>query len=250
MKDDPFLSAANYLQPRTHQKGSLIPGAVLLSLMVADCFVVPLINITPLACAVMILWMALKHRPAIVAAWAVVFVCAVLALPLFEAHLPKGHDIPFWTAAVRSFFLVLSGVLACVISQIRDDLNRGYNQMITVLEKMPVPIVISDESGTINFINEQASELLGLPMSEAPGHSYFSFLANQFEKGKSIQQYLRIFDSDENQGIKLRIHLRRYPNKLMHGTLMGLGSGNARRLVTVIREGPEIRKGAVMPFMR
>ena len=145
---------------------------------------------------------------------------------------------------------MVTGSMAIAISLYRTSLNRSYRQVITVLEKIPVPIIVSDESGTITFLNEQASDLLGVSIQDAPGHSYFSFLANQSEKGKSIQRYLQIFDSNDDEGLKQRIHLRRHPNKLMSGILMGLGRGSDRRIVTVIREGPEIRKGSTMPFMR
>jgi PAS domain-containing protein len=251
MKDDPFLGESPIFQEPKSRYGQMWPPAIALVLVVlTDTFLIPWVTITPLACTIMICLMALRYPQKLVVFWALVFICTSCVVLSHEVKLVKTVQIPEWTVVLRTIGSSVTGCMAIAISIYRGSLNRSYQQVITVLEKMPVPIIVSDESGTITFINDQASELLGVSIQEAPGHSYFSFLANQSSKGQSIQRYLQIFDSDDDKGLKLRINLRRHPNKLMSGTLMGLGRGNQRRIVTVIREGPEVRKGSTMPFLR
>lgn len=250
MKDDPFFGEARiFRQP----KGALqfvLPAALIATIALLDVVFVPWVSITPVACTITICWIALSYRPKMVAFWAVVFVCIICVVLAHDAKYHTALESPGWTVFLRTIGSAVSGTMALAISIYRLNLNRSYHQVLRVLEKMPVPIIVSDESGTINYINDEAADLLGVPVDEAPGHSYFSFLSTQTEKGKSIQRYLQIFDSTEDEAIRLRIHLRRYPNKLMSGMLMGFGRGNDRRLVTVIREGPEIPKWGTMPFIR
>jgi len=251
MKDDPFFGQSQiFREPIGIIREILLPGLALSLVVLLDIYFVPWVTITPLACTAMICWIALHYRPRTVVFWVLIFVCTSCAVLTHDSTFVKTLQLPGWTVVLRTLGSLVNGAMAIAISIYRVNLGRGYRQAITVMEKMPVPIIVSDESGTINFINDQAAELLGIAMEDAPGHSYFSFLANQSEKGKSIQRYLQIFDSDDDRGLKMRIHLRRHPNKLMSGMLMGFGRGNDRRLVTVIREGPEIGKGATMPYIR
>lgn len=250
MKDDPFLGEGNLFNESTSKFRPHLVAATFLGLvLLADTYLITWATVTPLFCGILICWMALKYPTRVVAIWGVICVSCIALTLLHDIKFVKTVQVPEVTAALRIIGSNITLIMALAISFYRSSLRRSYTQVITVLEKMPVPIIVSDESGTINFINDKASELLGVSTDDAPGHSYFSFLANQSEKGKNIQRYLQIFDSDTDEGLKLRIHLRRHPNKLMSGLLMGLGRGNQRRLVTVILEGPEIRKGATMPFM-
>jgi PAS domain S-box-containing protein len=250
MKDDPFLSEGQLFKaPANKLRQNLFVALALAAVLLADIRYIPWVAITPLACGILICWMALRYPTRFVATWGAIFVVCIAVVLLHDVKMVKTVQDPQVTAFLRIVGANVTLVMAIVISFYRDSLQRSYNQVITVLEKIPVPIIVSDESGTITFINDRASELLGIACDNAPGHSYFSFLANKSEKGKNIQRYLQIFDSDNDESLKLRIQLRRHPDKLMSGLLMGLGRGNQRRLVTVIVEGPEIQKGATMPFI-
>jgi PAS domain-containing protein len=213
----------------------IYPSIALGIIVFVDLYLVPGAVITPLCSLLMLGYMALRFRPLPLLIW----VLALTAVSFFMLYTGTRHEEvtsgKILTVVIRAVTLLVGGIVAVNLSMYRTHLAGSYNQIVAVLEVIATPIIISDDTGTINYVNTKAAELLGIEMKKAPGLSYFSFIANQSEKGKTIQSYLDVFDNRQAPH-EIGIRLRGASDKPMKATLMSLGEGKYRRLVTVISE--------------
>lgn len=236
MKEDYFL------KKQAAQNGSgkmmshmIVPLLVLAVIVLVDIYLVPAAVITPLCSLLMLGYMALKFRPLPLLCWAFCLTAVSFAVLYLGTHHEDVSTTKMLTVIIRTVTLLVGGVVAVNLSMYRTHLAGSYNQIVAVLDVVSTPIIISDESGTINYVNTKAAELLGVEMEQAPGHSYFSFIANQSEKGKSIQGYLEVFEG-KHGALEIGVRLRGTTDTTIKATLMALGEGKYRRLVTVISE--------------
>jgi PAS domain-containing protein len=99
-----------------------------------------------------------------------------------------------------------------------------------------MPVIVSDASGTIVFLNNRAGDMLEITPDEGIGLNYFALLLHQTGKGETIKKYVELIDSHHAELTEINIRTRNRPTKLLKGMLVALDSREGRQLITVITE--------------
>jgi PAS domain-containing protein len=217
----------------------LLPFLALSLIVLMDIYWITATAITPLGCTIILIILAFYMRPAPLAIWVVVCVTVVFFILKysFNADMAQvGMTVGNWTVAVRCLGTAAVGAALVVLSSHRQKLRQSHHDLISMLIRFPVPVIVSDASGTIVFLNDRAGVLLGIPPGEGVGLSYFEMLLHQNGKGANIKKYVELIDSPHSDATEINIRTRNRPTKLLKGMLVVIDSMEGRQLVTVITE--------------
>jgi PAS domain S-box-containing protein len=136
---------------------------------------------------------ALFLSPRAVLWWAIaLFVPVVLALWLIPN---AGVRESATFVALRSAAYVAVAWVAVGLSRYRWDSERRLAGLLALFDALKTPIVVSDIDGRITFANHACCELLGRNLAEIKATNFFSVFAHPEERGKSIELYLKLFES-------------------------------------------------------
>ncbi|HEY5792068.1 MAG TPA: PAS domain-containing protein, partial [Chthoniobacterales bacterium] len=134
--------------------------------------------------------------PRAILIWTVVFSIPVTASVLGVADvlsLPPGATF----LRIASFFC--AGGMAGLISAYRLHLSAEVGNFIKIFDALPVPLVVSDVDGEIQFANGACCELLRLPLEQVTASSYFSLFSDSQNRGREISRYLELFEDETSQ---------------------------------------------------
>ena len=132
---------------------------------------------------------------------------------------------------IRSVSVGLAGVLAIWAAFQRSKLVVHAGEVEAILEKLPLPWVLSDEFGNINQISPKALQMLSLDSSLIVGTSYFSIFTPQEDKGELIRRYLDLF-SVTVKPISTRLSSSPDHKKKFKATLAPLEVPGGKRILT------------------
>jgi PAS domain-containing protein len=205
-------------------------------ILVADLFFVPGSTITPLGSIALLALLALRLPPVPLAIWAVVFTFAAFLMLIIgkSSSAPVEHD--HITIIVRGATLMIGGTIAVLLSMHRIKLRSRHREVLSVLQKLPVPVIVSDNSGSVIFANDEAALLLQTSLSEIIGFSYFAFFVGEYQKGRAVQSYLKLLDSPSADPQEMEITLRNQPGQPLNATLVPLEVDGSKLLVTLFRK--------------
>ena len=175
-----------------------------------------------------------RMRPGVVAFWVLIFSFTTL-LFLTEPWLPTHPHDDTMTAWIRFGTIFIGGMGAVVLSFDRSRIAEGFLQMISVLEKLPTPVIIADSQGSIVFMNNGALKLLDATAEEVRGASYFSFVADA-EKGRTVQRYLDFVDSKEPVLHNVYLKIQKPKPMEVHATLVSIEGNQIKLVATVFSE--------------
>jgi PAS domain S-box-containing protein len=178
--------------------------------------------------------LALKARPMPTTLWVIVFTSVTSWLLIQQRNTLDPINVQFVRIALRTATLLIGGVATVLLSIHRRRLFQSHEHLLGVLRKIPAPLVLSNSSGTVIFVNEQAASMLGLAPEEAEGLSYFALFVNRSDKGNAIKHYLEMVEQEEQTASSIELRLRDRPEVPMKGTLVPLASGGDRWIITLI----------------
>jgi len=152
----------------------------------------------------------------------------------YEAHVHVISPHPyFWLFQRIGLFFVLCG-LATYLAYYRTDTERILTRLRLILSKLPVPVILSDASGIIVYVNTAVVPALHRAPTEMVGRSYFEFLLTEKTKGTSIRSYFELFEADTNGVYDLEVSPFGEANKTT-AQLICLGTGQNRVMITVLQ---------------
>jgi len=190
--------------------------------------------VSPLMSMLAFGFFAQRMRPPTVALWTAVYtIISFYFLLQPEGQLPLQGDDRM-TAYIRCGTLGLAAIGALMLSLNRVRVAQSFLQTLTILDKLPAPVILSDCSGCIVFMNEDALALLQTTSEEALGSSYFTFLI-EGERGKSIQKYLDMVDSKQHEPTDVVVRLKKPERREIAATIVPVQSENMKLLATVLR---------------
>lgn len=174
-------------------------------------------TVSPLISMVGLIFFAQRMQPPFIALWGLVYsACAFF-------FLANSHMDDLLTVYIRFGTLLMGGLGAFLISMEKSRMKERSIQTIHILEKLPMPVIVSDGEGFVLFMNEHALKLLELEPDQVCGASYFMFMAGN-QKGQTIQKYLEFVDSGK---------------EVMHDVILQLKSPRLKVRATVAAiEGP------------
>ena len=216
------------------QNGSL--ALTLLGLMIWIELITPA-TVSPLISMLCFGIFAHRMRPVSVACWVIVFSLTTLFFLLYpnSKTIPIDHSngyIRFWT-------VIVGGIGAVILSYDRTRIEESFRQTIHILEKLPTPVIISDDKGCIAFMNNDALNLLDTTAEETRGASYFSFVADT-KKGRTVQSYFEFLDSNQTDPHNVVIQIKKPKPMLTIATLVAIEGHKTKLVATVFSKDQNI----------
>jgi PAS domain S-box-containing protein len=192
---------------------------------------------TPFMLGLILMWLSLRQD-----AWVVLLIAIVYCLLDFYAtdwflgiaskinHVPHPY---FWFFQRFGLFLVVC-VMAVYLSFHREESAKNLSHVQAVLSKLPAPMVISDATGFITYVNEAICTFFGKPAFEILGKRYVDLLMSDTQEGKAMRYYIELFGdtSDSVHEVDLRISIGKLSTK---GYVICLGQGSKRSMITVFQ---------------
>jgi len=134
---------------------------------------------------------------------------------------------------VRSASVGIAGALAAWAAAQRGRIINHSMEVETILRTLPVPWILSDESGNITRISDKALHLVSSPAENVVGVSYFSFLSPAEGKGEFIRRYLDAFNS-ASLPIKTKVVFAASQDTRRTATFFSLDFAEGKRLLTFL----------------
>jgi PAS domain-containing protein len=130
----------------------------------------------------------------------------LLSTPLFmliSYLLIRGHsDYPL----VRTFTILLGGILAVWVSSSRNKLQSQQSEIETIVNLMPIPWLLADASGNLLRLSPEFKKLLGFSHSNLINSSLFSLFSAAQNRGEFIRLFLDTADNSiTHQGLNLTL---------------------------------------------
>ena len=188
-------------------------------------------TVSPLISMLCFAYFAHRMRPWPVAGWVCVFSVTSLFF-LFNPEEP-GKLIDHVTVYIRFATICVGGLGTILLSDRRIRIAESFLQSVNILEKLPVPVIVSDAHGCVIFMNNDALTLLDTTADAVRGATYFSFVSAE-EKGRTVQKYFEFVDSKEPLLQNIVLQLQKPVPRKTHATLVAIEGKNAKLLATVL----------------
>ena len=107
---------------------------------------------------------------------------------------------------VRTFTVLLGGILSVWVSSSRNKLQRQQTEIETIVDLMPIPWLLADASGNLLRIGPELQKLLGPSHSNLINTSFFSLFSAAQNRGEFIRLFLDTSDNSvTHSGLNLAL---------------------------------------------
>ena len=158
----------------------------------------------------------------------------LLSTPLFMvlSYLLIQDHSPY--PLVRTFTVLLGGLLAVWLASSRQILQRQRSEIETILSLMPLPWLLADSSGNILRISSVLHKLLSPFSSNLINTSFFSLFSASHNRGEFISLFLDTSDNNvTHEGLNLT--LANPPHTRFVAFLSSLPSTSGHSILIVLR---------------
>ena len=161
----------------------------------------------------------------------------LLSTPLFMLTsylLIRGHsDYPL----VRTFTILLGGILAVWVSTSRQKLQRQQTEVETIVNLMPIPWLLADASRNLLRISPELQKLLGPSHSNLINTSFFSLFSAAQNRGEFIRLFLDTSDNSVTHS-GLNLTLVNPPHTRFVAVLSSLPSPSGHSVLIILNPSP------------
>jgi len=157
----------------------------------------------------------------------------LLSTPLFMllSYLLIQEHSPY--PLVRTFTVLLGGILAVLVGSSREKLQRQQDEIETILSFMPLPWLLADSSGNILRISSTLQRLFGSSCSNLINTSFFSLFSAAQNRGEFIRLFLDTADNSvPHPGLNLT--LANPPHTRFIATLSSLPSPSGHSVLIIL----------------
>lgn len=183
-----------------------LPLLALVVIAVFDAYYVRAI-VSPVLCQLVLLVMMFRLSSTRLTIWAViysVYIYFVFFSPLFNPGGAQDH----LTSLIRSFSFTITAAVIVAVGWQSDKSQKTHRQILNLIVHIPVPVILSDSSGSILFVNSHAARILGCDVEILKSSSYFTLFSNPSQQGRFIAEYMEFFDGKSNVAKHVCLHLR------------------------------------------
>jgi PAS domain-containing protein len=198
---------------------------------------------TPLCLGIVLMALSLRQSTYLVAAVGLTYIAlTIYALIQFQHYYSAHFQAPphpyFWLFQRSALFVVLCG-MSIYLAHYRTDTGQILSRFRAILGKLPVPVLLSDATGNIVYVNDALTSILHQSPSEITGKSFFNFFTRTKMKGEFIRFYFELFEAETNGTYELEVHPFGAANKI-NAQMTCLGSGPNRVLITVLENNEKM----------
>jgi PAS domain-containing protein len=150
----------------------------------------------------------------------------LLSYMLIQAHSPYP--------LVRTFTVLLGGILAVWVSSSRQKLQRQQSEIETIVNLMPIPWLLADASGNLLRIGPELQKVLGPSHSRLINTSFFALFSTAQNRGEFIRLFLDAADhSTTHKG--LHLSLMNPPHTQFLAVLSSLPSQDSNSVLIILK---------------
>lgn len=209
-----------------------LPFLIGTGLLLIDFYLIPGIFALPLLLLILLIFLAFRLPARMVAIWTITYAAIILAL-LFMP-IPQAATDPAFKPYVRIAVFLTGGVGAILLAAYRQRLEIGHEALFRVISGLPLPVIVSDMSGRILLLNEQAQQVLKNHVTDEPGLSFFSTFLSPADKDKSVAIYTSYFAPDHIGTVATMLRTRGAPALNLHAAITVVPIGQHRYAITVV----------------
>lgn len=192
----------------------------------------PGISVAPLLLVLGLFILALKVSPSRLAAWSMVFwfflLYSLASVPSFDWQNEEARARLF----VRLGSFAVGAAIAFNLARTRLRLARHSAETLEVLVSLPIPVVVADAAGYVQFVNQAAERLLGA----RAGERFVEVVMSDVDEGKAMRFYIEFFEERPDQADVVQVRPRGL-GQAAQARMICLGHGKDRRLVAVLQDG-------------
>jgi len=149
----------------------------------------------------------------------------LLSYMLIQAHSPYP--------LVRTFTVLLGGILAVWVSSSRQKLQRQQSEIETIVNLMPIPWLLADASGNLLRIGPELQKLLGPSQPNLINTSFFSLFSAAQNRGEFIRLFLDTSDNSVTHS-GLNLTLANPPHTRFVAVLSSLPSPSGHSVLIIL----------------
>ena len=189
---DPFSVRSESTNPLLQ----LIPLTVF-SIVVVGEFLTPGIRITPSLLTIVLASLTLFLKPRAILIWTVVLFIPVL-LSLLVSPSGEIQEKPVVIVLRCVAFIVVSG-MAYSLAVTKKNASRQVEDLVSLLDALRSPVIVSDVSGRIMYANLSLHELVGRDLEMVPKANFVDLFGSAEARAAFLQEYLERFDNHNNE---------------------------------------------------
>jgi hypothetical protein len=209
-----------------------VPALLAIALLLIDFYLIPGIFSLPVLLLILLIFLAMRLPARAVAFWAVLFagvIFVILLMPI-EARMTNPAFKPY----VRTAVFLAGGTASILLASYRQRLEMGYEALFQIISTLPLPVIVSDISGNVLLLNEQAQHVLKNHIQDLAAASYFSTFVSPHDQGKTIARYISYFDPGHSGTVSTVLHTRDAPALSLHASITVVGIDKHRYAITVV----------------
>jgi PAS domain-containing protein len=134
---------------------------------------------------------------------------------------------------VRTFTVLLGGILAVWVSSSRQKLQRQQSEIEIIVNLMPIPWLLADASGNLLRIGPELQKLLGSSHSKLINTSFFSLFSAAQNRGEFIRLFLDTSDNSVTHS-GLNLTLANPPHTRFVAVLSSLPSPSGHTVLIIL----------------
>ena len=157
----------------------------------------------------------------------------LISTPLFMllSYLLIQEHSPY--PLVRTFTVLLGGILAVWVGSSREKLQRQQDEIETILSFMPLPWLLADSSGNILRISSALQRFFVSSRSNLINTSFFSLFSAAQNRGEFIRLFLDTADNSVPH-LGLNLTLANPPHTRFIAALSSLPSPNGHSVLIIL----------------
>jgi len=172
-----------------------------------DNYFIPWAFMLPLMLLMFLIYLSFRVHSGIVAFWGTVYAATVFILSFLPIQDVRQAD-PALRPYLRLAFFAVGTVAATLVANNRGRMEKSHQALLSLVTSLPVAVVVSDISGNILLLNNEARRMLSGCFHELSGLSFFSTFVSPDDQGKAIANYISYFDSHHEGPIKTTLRTR------------------------------------------
>ena len=138
---------------------------------------------------------------------------------------------------VRTFTVLLGGILAVWVSASRNKLQRQQSEIETIVNLLPIPWLLADSSGNLLRFGPEFQKLLAPSHSNLINSSFFSLFSAAQNRGEFIRLFLDTADSSVTHS-GLNLTLANPPHTRFVAALSSLPSPSGPSVLIILNPSP------------
>jgi PAS domain-containing protein len=210
-----------------------IPLFLGIGLLLADVYLIPGIFALPLLLMMTLMFLAFRVPAWVVAVWALVYAALILGITI-GVPIEETTTNPVFRPFIRTSVFLTVGSATVLLAAYRQRLEMGHEALFRIISSLPLAVIISDISGNILLLNDEAQQLLKHHLSDLTGLSYFSTFTMPSDQGKTIARYISYFDPANIGTSSVNLHTRGEPVLSLHAAITVVRINKHRYAITVI----------------